>query len=364
MSLMKIRPYAAEDFAAVVALWDECGLNKTFNDPKRDIARMSASPDCQLYLGTLSDPGNHEGNDIVIASIMVGHDGHRGWIYRLAVAQKHRRKGYGAELMQLAENWLTARDIAKCQLMIRMENEEVAAFYGELGYEDTPRRIMAKWLDAARPEMEAAKLDVVITYLEMTTRPTRPTIPMPLGSHALLKLENPPVGYYRYLYNIVGEPWFWWERRQMDDATLLPLIQDPDIDIYVIHAGGVPAGYAEFGRKNLPVVNINYFGLAPDFIGRGLGKYFMNWAVDQAWSYPGTEKVTVDTCSLDHPRALATYQKAGFKPVRQVAKRIIDPRLKGLIPAALEPRRPADAMPEIDPAAAGGNLVRLPRGEA
>ncbi|HVJ44151.1 MAG TPA: GNAT family acetyltransferase [Dongiaceae bacterium] len=356
MSLLRIRPYAAEDFTALVALWDEAGLNKTHNEPARDIAKMCASPNCQIYLGTIDEK--------VVATIMVGHDGHRGWIYRLAVAEAERRKGYGAELMELAENWLTARDIVKCQLMIRHENDAVEAFYSELGYDDTPRRIMAKWLDADRPEMEAAKLDVVITYLEMTTRPTRPTIPMPLGSYALLKLENPPVGYYRYLYNTVGEPWFWWERRQMDDATLAPLIQDADIDIYVIHAGGVPAGYAEFNRKNLPVLGINYFGLAPDFIGRGLGKYFMNWTVDQAWSYPGTEKVTVDTCSLDHPRALSTYQQAGFTPVRQVSKRIIDPRLKGLIPVTLEPRLPGEKTAAAETIFDGPKLVRLPGSEA
>lgn len=356
MSLLRTRPYAAEDFGAVVALWDEAGLNKTHNDPARDIAKMCASPDCQLYVGAIDEK--------IVASVMVGHDGHRGWIYRLAVAEAERRKGYGAELVELAENWLTARGIVKCQLMIRHENDAVEAFYSELGYEETPRLIMAKWLDPDRPEMEAAKLDVVITYLEMTEQPTRPTVPMPLGSYALLKLENPPVGYYRYLYNTVGEPWFWWERRQMDDATLAPLIQDPDIDIYVIHAGGVPAGYAEFNRKNLPVVGINYFGLAPEFIGRGLGKYFMNWAVDQAWSYPGTEKITVDTCSLDHPRALATYQQAGFKPVRQVSKRIIDPRLRGLIPADLEPRLPGEKTAAPEAAFTGPKLILLPGSDA
>jgi GNAT superfamily N-acetyltransferase len=334
MSDLQIRPYASDDFSTVVALWDECGLNKTYNDPARDIAKMCAAPDCQIYLGAIDGK--------VIASVMVGHDGHRGWVYRLAVAEQLRRKGYGAELMALAENWLTARGIAKCQLMIRTENDAVENFYRELGYEETPRLIMAKWLDAERPEMEAAKFDVVITALEMTAPPTRPSIPLPLGNYALLKLEHPPVSYYRYLYNTVGEPWFWWERRQMDDATLAGLIQDPEIDIYVLHAGGVPAGYAEFGRQELPTLSINYFGLAPDFIGRGLGKYFLNWVVDHAWSYEGVERVTVETCSLDHPRALSSYQRAGFEPVGQIHKRVVDPRLKGLIPVTQEPRLPEE----------------------
>jgi hypothetical protein len=141
----------------------------------------------------------------------------------------------------------------------------------------------------------------------------------------------------------------------------------------VLHAGGVPAGYAEFNRKNLPVMAIAYFGLMPDFIGRGLGKYFLNWAVDHAWSYDGVERVTVDTCSLDHPRALSSYQRAGFQPVRQVAKRILDPRLTGLIPVTCEPRLPEEPGPEA--AARNGDadpdrprdrprLVAVPRDEA
>lgn len=330
---MVIRPYAVADFPAIVSLWQACGLNMAYNDPQRDIARMTASHDCQLYIGTL--------DDAVMASIMVGHDGHRGWIYRLAVAPDHRHRGYGGDLMQLAENWLTARGIAKCQLMIREDNDEAGGFYTAIGYEDTPRRLMAKWLSADRPEMEAAKLDVVVTYLEMTARPTRPSVPMPLGNYALLKLEEPPVDYYRYLYNTIGEPWFWYERREMEDVALEAAIRDPNVEIYVLHAGGVPAGYAEFNRSSLPDLALAYFGLAPDFIGRGLGKYFLNWAVDRAWSYEGTERVTVDTCTLDHPRALAAYQRAGFQPIRQETKRIIDPRLTGSIPAWRQPRLPA-----------------------
>ncbi len=329
---MMIRAYAPADFAAVVTLWEACGLNKPYNDPARDIARMSASHDCQLYVGLAGDR--------LIASIMVGHDGHRGWIYRLAVAPDCRRRGLGRRLMQLAENWVTARGIAKCQLMIRDGNDEAGPFYEGLGYEDTPRRLMAKWLSAENPDFEAAKLDVVITALEMTVQPIRPTVPMPSGSYALLKLDQPPVAYYRYLYDTIGEPWFWYERRQMDDASLEAAIRDPKVDIYVLHAGGVPAGYAEFNRAALPDLAIAYFGLAPDFIGRGLGKYFLNWAVDRAWAYEGTKRVTVETCTLDHPRALAAYQQAGFRPVGQMAKRIVDPRLSGLIPAWRQPRRP------------------------
>ena len=76
-----------------------------------------------------------------------------------------------------------------------------------------------------------------------------------------------------------------------------------------------------------------------EFIGKGLGKYLLNWAVDQAWSY-GPEKLTVDTCTLDHPRAIGEYQRAGFRPVKQVQKRMLDPRLEGYAPMHVIPRLP------------------------
>ena len=119
---------------------------------------------------------------------------------------------------------------------------------------------------------EPATLEIVVTYLEMLKPPTRPTVPAPpVGKIALLRAERPTVSYYRYLYNTVGEPWLWWERRLLSDAELERIILDPLVEIYVLYVDGVPAGYAELDRRKEEDVELAYFGLIPQFIGRKLG---------------------------------------------------------------------------------------------
>jgi ribosomal protein S18 acetylase RimI-like enzyme len=331
---MKIRAYRDADLPAVAALWDACALNVPYNDPAQDIALARSCPNAALLVGTIGPR--------LIGTVLTGHDGHRGWMYRLAVDPEYRRQGIGRRLVEQAEDWLAARGLRKLNLMIREDNAAVRAFYARLGYEETPRLVMAKWLDKdAGVEQRRRKIDVVVTYLEMTAAPARrlPAQPPPDMKLALLRAEAPTLGFYRYLYNTVGEPWFWIDRRLMDDAALAAIIADPLVEIYVLYVGGVPAGYVELDRRAPPVVNIAYLGLMPHAVGHGLGRYLVNWAVDAAWRY-APQKLTVDTCTLDHPRALATYQKAGFVAVRQQAKQIDDPRLSGIISAKFDPRLP------------------------
>lgn len=335
---MKIRAYRDDDLPAVTALWDVCGLNVPYNDPARDIALATSCSNATLLVGT--------NGSRLIGTVLVGHDGHRGWMYRLAVHPDEQRRGYGRMLVQQAEDWLAARGLRKLNLMIRESNAAVRAFYSRLGYEETPRLIMAKWLDRdPGVAQRRRKIDVVVTYLEMTSAPARRLAmqPPPNMKLALLRAEAPTVAFYRFLYNTVGEPWFWIDRRLMDDATLEAIITDPLVEIYVLYVDGAPAGYVELDRRPAPDINIAYMGLMPHAIGRGLGRYLLNWAVDAAWRY-APRKLTVDTCTLDHPRALATYQQAGFVAVRQVAKQIDDPRLSGVIAPHHEPRLPAAPM--------------------
>ena len=161
-------------------------------------------------------------------------------------------------------------------------------------------------------EIAPVTLEVTITYLEMTAPPTRPTVPIPtLGKMALLRAERPTVSFYRYLYDTVGERWLWWDRRRLDDAALAAIIQDPLVEIYVLYVDGVPAGYAEVDRRKPDEIELAYFGLLPEFIGRGLGPFLLNWAIDTAW-FHHPKRVWVNTCTLDHPKALQIYQRAGF----------------------------------------------------
>lgn len=184
------------------------------------------------------------------------------------------------------------------------------------------------------------KVRTVVTYLEMAEPQARIRPPPPLERLALLRAENPTVSFYRYLYAAVGEPWLWWFRRSLPDEELRAIIQDERVEIYVPYVAGVPAGFVELDRRTPGVCDIAYFGLMPEFIGRKLGPWLLDWAVEAGWKAAGTTRLTVNTCTFDHPRALLMYQRAGFKPLRQVEKEEDDPRLAGHLPRTAAPQIP------------------------
>jgi len=131
------------DITEVIALWQRCGSTREWNDPAGDIALARREANATVLLG------RHEG--VVVASVMVGHDGHRGWVYYVTVDPDHRYKNYGRTIMTAAENWLRKRGIQKLQLQVRGDNAQVHAFYRSLGYYDQQRVTFAKWLDGRAP---------------------------------------------------------------------------------------------------------------------------------------------------------------------------------------------------------------------
>jgi ribosomal protein S18 acetylase RimI-like enzyme len=174
----------------------------------------------------------------------------------------------------------------------------------------------------------------VITYLEMTEKPARAPHPVPLAKLALLRAERCTVSFYRYLYNTVGEPWIWYLRRLWSDEKLGDHLGRPEIEVFVLYATGVPAGYYELERAANGDTELCYFGLIPDFIGSGLGLYFLQAAVDNAW-LGSTRRLWVHTSTFDHPRALGLYQRAGFRVYSRESVRFEDPRLSGALPRNL-----------------------------
>jgi ribosomal protein S18 acetylase RimI-like enzyme len=179
-----------------------------------------------------------------------------------------------------------------------------------------------------------AELLDTITYLEMTARPQRPPLPAPRGKLALLRAERCTVSFYRYLYNAVGERWLWYVRRGWSDEQLQLWLSRPEIELFVLHVGGVPAGYYELERLASGESELCYFGLIPDFIGRGLGAWFLQQAVESGW-HGETQRLWVHTSTYDHPRALGLYQRAGFQVYRRQAVMFEDPRLTGALPRDL-----------------------------
>ena len=140
-----------------------------------------------------------------------------------------------------------------------------------------------------------------------------------------------PLSFYRYLYDAVGRPWVWYERRQWSDEALQGLIHHPEVEVYVLYIAGAPAGFFELDCREVGVVDLGLFGLLPEYVGRKLGPYLLASALDIAWD-KGPETVTVNTCTLDHPKALPLYQKMGFSPVTRETIHIDDPRETGLLP--------------------------------
>jgi GNAT superfamily N-acetyltransferase len=185
----------------------------------------------------------------------------------------------------------------------------------------------------------AGKLVVTVTHLAMTAPPNRGPRPAPLHRLALLRAEQPTLSFYRYLYDTVGEPWLWSDRRAMDQEALRAIITDERTSILVLYLAGVPAGFAELFRRPQRITQILYFGLVPDFFGRRLGSFLLDAAIDAAWA-EGAERLEVETCTLDHPRALGLYQRAGFSPFRQEVEHRDDPRALGLIPPHVAPQHP------------------------
>ena len=140
---LTVAPIGDGDVADVIALWQRCGLTRPWNDPASDIALARKGENAAMLAG--------RDNSGIVASVLVGHDGHRGWVYYVAVDPDCRHKGYGRVIMDAAEHWLRLRGIEKLQLMVRPDNSQVQAFYRSLGYLEQERIIYAKWLDGREP---------------------------------------------------------------------------------------------------------------------------------------------------------------------------------------------------------------------
>lgn len=140
---LAIAPIADADVATVIALWQACGLTRPWNDPAADIALARRGPNSTILIG--------RADNAIVATVMVGHDGHRGWVYYVAADPALRGRGFGRTIMNAAEDWLRGAGIPKLQLLVRPENAGVAAFYQSIGFAAQEIRFFTKWLDGREP---------------------------------------------------------------------------------------------------------------------------------------------------------------------------------------------------------------------
>ena len=183
------------------------------------------------------------------------------------------------------------------------------------------------------------EIGAIVTSLEMTSRPALRD--MPMSDLQLEHWEAPTPDRYRALYRLIGEPWLWFSRLELDDAALISIIHDPKVRIWaVIDRQGIEVGILELDFREACQCEIAFFGLVPELAGKGHGKWLMAMALQAGWTETGVERLWVHTCTLDSPGALAFYIKSGFTPYRRQIETFADPRLSGLILPEAAPQIP------------------------
>jgi GNAT superfamily N-acetyltransferase len=186
--------------------------------------------------------------------------------------------------------------------------------------------------------MKTQDLETVVTYLAMDARPAH-LPPMPSSPRlALMKVENIPLHFYRYLYATVGGNWLWVERLNLSDAALGERVHRQGVEVFVLYANGAPAGYYELDFADPKTVRLVYFGLVQEWTGMRIGPWLLGTAVSEAFGR-GAKEILVNTCTLDHPAALPLYQKLGFSPIRRETRRLTLPP-NVVVPGHIAARKP------------------------
>jgi GNAT superfamily N-acetyltransferase len=187
-------------------------------------------------------------------------------------------------------------------------------------------------------DLPPGKLPSVVTYLEMRTPPTAAKHPT-MSGFAIRQVQKPDVDWYRSLFRAIGEPWLWFSRLRMTDEELRAIVHSPEVDVLVLSHNGVDGGLLEFDRRSMPDVQLSFFGVVKELIGKGAGRDLLAYGLGSIWErHP--QRVWLHTCTHDHPRALEFYRKAGFVPYKRRLQIADDPRLTGDVPRDVAPDVP------------------------
>ena len=180
-------------------------------------------------------------------------------------------------------------------------------------------------------------MSVLVTYLEMHSaaelRPKRCSDPAFQVQEA--RIKQWPVN--RFFYSFVGGPWAWWEKLSWSDEQWRAYAENDRLRTWIATYAGSPAGYFELRRDEADGIEINYFGLAPAFLGRGLGGPLLTIALEEAWATQ-PKRVWVHTCTLGHPAALANYQARGMKIYRTEVENDPPPHPSNVNPVPPNPK--------------------------
>lgn len=191
-------------------------------------------------------------------------------------------------------------------------------------------------------DVPLGKIAAVVTHLEMAQQaPLRADPPIDLVDGFILeRVQNPDLQWYRALFRRVGaEEWLWFSRLQMDDAALTAILCDVDVHVSVLRQNGADMGLLELDFRTPHECELAFFGVANDLVGTGAGRWMMNRAIAAAWD-KNISRFHLQTCSLDHPNALAFYIRTGFAPYRRRVEIADDPRIIGVLPDTAGKRVP------------------------
>jgi len=194
-------------------------------------------------------------------------------------------------------------------------------------------------LEAGFYDVAPGHLATVVTHLELTAPAPQRACTQPEGVD-LRHVPAPELGWYRDVFRAVGGvPWLWFSRLVANDDDVRAVLTDPDVEVHALYRGEEALGVLELDFRDKGACELALFGVVPSLTGTTAGRFLMNAAIDLAWR-PGVERFHLHTCTLDHPRALAFYQRSGFVPLRQEVEILADPRLSGVLPRTAAPHIP------------------------
>ena len=182
------------------------------------------------------------------------------------------------------------------------------------------------------------KLHTVITHLAMVAPPPHEP-PAPPPGVAIAQRRAMPAADYLRLYHAIGDDWLWWSRLEWDEPTLTANRAKDETEVNVAEADGEEVGLIELNLRPAPDIERRYLGVIPSWIGKGLGGWLLSYAIAAA-SRHQPRRMILNTCTYDHPDALAFYQRHGFSITHSEVEIVDDPRLIGLLPRDAAPHVP------------------------
>jgi GNAT superfamily N-acetyltransferase len=187
-------------------------------------------------------------------------------------------------------------------------------------------------------DLPSGKIANVVTCLEMLERPQLRTDPPDLAC-TLHRVENATAEWYRDLFRRIGEPYLWFSRLTLTKEQLEAVIRDRNTEIYAVRLGGRDEGLLELDFSHSDECELVFFGLTEQLVGKGVGRWLMNRAIERAWTRP-IRRFHVHTCNLDHPGALEFYIRSGFRPFKRQIEIADDPRIAGVLRLDAAPHVP------------------------